>query len=760
MLSNRRRRVRPSVCFRRLPIGLLVAGLLFSPAVLRAETSEEGGEAPGTTAAPHDHPHATAHDHEGAHDHPHGFHDHDVEAGPPRERVYSFGLDELVVTASPLPRKASELAGAVSTLTGTELLQRQQPTLGETVKNLPGVSSTYNGPGASRPILRGLGGSRVQILQDHLAVIDASAASNDHAVAVDTLGLERVEILRGPATLRYGPNAIGGVVNTIERRIPRAVPDELLGGSVELRGSSVDGGFGGAAVLAGGSGQWAYRLKGFGFTAGDVSIPGCADAHHDDESGGAAESDHADEDDEECGVLPNSQVNLAGFSSGFAWIGDKFHIGAAPSYFRTDYGVVGHAEHHEEDEAGSHDEEEELPISVDLESWSLDLAAGVSELGPQVHSLEALLRLTDYEHVELEGDEAATRFRNRGWDLRLELVQERIGILEGAVGFQSTFSDFDVSGEEAFLPTTRTAVESLFFIEEIDLAPVIVEFGGRFDYTTVRALESDVFGPGRRRNFAGGSAAVGVVGDVTPDQTLSLDLSWSRRAPNYEELFADGVHVANGVYEIGDADLGAEAAIGLNVGWLGQFAVVDWSMNFFYDRFDDFVFLEETGAMREGVPEARFLASEAAFVGGEIEIAGHVLDLGDHRLHIIGRADYVHAQNLDADEALPRIPPLRFGGSLVWEFETFRAEFDAIRAMAQERVPAGEETTPGYTMLDLDFSWVLDRDALGIDVAFEPQFFFGIHNLLNAEARDAASFLREVAPLPGRNFTGGVRATF
>jgi iron complex outermembrane receptor protein len=694
------------------------------------------------------------------HDHAHGFHDEDAPDKEPRERVYSFGLDELVVTASPLRRKASQVAGAVSTLQGTELLQKQQPTLGETVKNLPGVSATYYGPGASRPILRGLGGSRVQILQDNLAVIDASAASNDHAVTVDTLGLERVEILRGPATLRYGPNAVGGVVNVIENRIPEALPEQSLSGTVQLRGSSVDGGFGGAAVLAGSAGNVAWRLKGFGFTAGDVSIPGYAESAQlraSEEAHGDSEEEHADEgeEDEAYGALPNSGVEFTGFSAGAAWIEDHFYVGLAPSYYQTHYGIVFH-EHLEHDEHGHADsEEEEPPVTIDLKSWSLDLRAGLTDIAPNIHSIDARLRLTDYEHREVEGSFVATTFRNRGYDLRVELVHERLGLFEGAVGVQSTFSDFEVRGVEAFLPNTHSAVQSLFFIEEIDLAPLSVEFGGRFDYASVASGGGGVFGKARKREFPGGSAAVGLVYDVTDFQMVSLDASWSQRAPNYEELFAEGVHVASGFYEIGDPQLDPEDAVGLNLGWVGQFGLFDWSANAFYNRFWNFIYLEDTGEEQEGVAVGRFLATDAVFAGGEVEVAAHVLDLGDHRLHVIGRADYVWAQNLDEKEALPRIPPLRFGGSLVYEYDAFRSQFDAMRAMAQERVPGDEWTTAGYTMLDLDFSyeWESAQDVRTL-------FFFRVGNLLDAEARDAASSLRDRAPLPGRNFTGGVRVSF
>lgn len=730
-------------------VGLLTA-LGIAAATLEAHAQTPGSAASGEARNAPD----VDHDHSGDHGHAHGFHDEDVEEGEPRERVYSFGLDELVVTASPLPRKASQLPGAVSILKGEELLQKQQPTLGETVRYMPGVSASYFGPGASRPILRGLGGSRVQMLIDHVEVFDASAASNDHAVAVDTLGVEKIEILRGPATLRYGPNAVGGVVNTIENRVPKALVDGPVTGSVELRGSSVDGGFGGAAVLSGNIEKVVWRVKGYGFSAGDVSIPGFAES----EQLRAAEEAEGEEDEEEeaFGTIPNSQVEYAGFSAGAAFVDDDFYLGLALSDFRTNYGVVFHEAGHDHGHGELAPGEEEPPVTIELDSWSLDFAGGVVDVIEGIHSIDARLRLTDYEHSENEGDFVATTFENRAYDLRIEAVHERIGLFEGAFGFQSNFSDFKVSGEEGFLPNTFTARQSFFVIEEIDLAPVTLELGGRFDYASVESGGGGQFGDGRKRTYPLGSASAAAVYSFLEDQIASFDVSWSMRPPNYEELFANGLHVASGFFEIGDPDLDSENGLGLNLGYSGQFSIVDWSINAFYSRFWDFIFLQGTGVEREEIEVGRFIATDAEFAGGELEVAVHAFEEGDHKLHVIGRADGVYAEDLGQDQPLPRMPPVRFGGSIVYEYDAFRAQLDALRATKQDRVPDGEFTTAGYTMLDLGFSYILDITESPIT----PLLFFRMTNLLNEEARASESFLRDRAPLPGRNFTGGVQVRF
>jgi len=742
--------------FRRRAIECAIAVLMAFPVaapLAHAEPTEapEEAETPDAdgpsspTSAPTD-----ASDADGAGDP--GLDDESVEKREPRERVYSYGIDEIVVTASPLPKKASELPGAVSILQGTELLQKQQPTIGETVRYLPGVSASYFGPGASRPILRGLGGSRVQMLVDQLDVFDASAASNDHAVAADTLGVEKIEILRGPATLRFGPNAVGGVVSTIENRVPRKLVDAPVTGTVELRGSSVDGGVGGAAVLNGSVDKFAWRLKGYGFTAGDTAIPGFAESEQ-LRAAEAAEGDEDEDPEEEAfGFIPNSQVEYTGFSAGGSWIEDDFYLGLAVSDFQTNYGVVFHElEGHSHAAPG----EEEPPISVDLDTTSLDFAGGLVEPVEGIRSVDARLRLTDYQHHELAGDLLTTTFKNKGYDLRIEAVHEPFGLFEGAFGFQSAFSDFQVTGDEGFLPNTYSARQSLFVIEEVDLDPVTLEVGGRFDYATVKSGGGGLFGDPVDRDFPGGAASVGVVYDVVEDQILSFDVSWSMRPPNYEELFADGIHVASGFYEIGDPDLDSENALGLNLGYAGQFSIFDWSASAFYDRFWGFTFLQGTGETVGVVPVGRFFSTDATFTGGEVQIGAPVFEEGAQRLYVVGRFDYVRAQNLDADEPLPRIPPLRFGGSLIYDYDAFQAELDILQAQAQNRVPEGEFTTDGYTMLDLSFSY-----AFGLDTFVQPLLFFRISNLLNEEARASESFLKDRAPLPGRNFTGGVQVRF
>jgi iron complex outermembrane receptor protein len=656
----------------------------------------------------------------------------DDHQGHITDQTLSFGIDEVVVSASPLGKTATDIAQGVSVLDGTELLLKQQPTIGETLKYLPGVSSTYYGPNASRPVIRGLSGPRLRVLENGLDTLDVSTASDDHAVTIDPLVLERIEVLRGPATLRYGPNAVGGVVNAIDGRVPNQLRDRVLSGRVETRGASVNESFSGGAVLEGSAENIAYRFSGFGLTSGDLSIPGFA------RSPQLRAAEPLPPSQEAKGTLPNSAAETEGFSTGFSYVGDDFYLGGAPSLFRTNYGVVA-----------------EDGVTIDLASNRLDLAGALYDPFPWLLSLDGNVRLVDYHHTELEGAEVGTRFENQGYDFRLEGVHRNLGPVEGAVGFQSFRSDVSAEGEEAFLPPSLTNAQSGFVLEDVELAPFTIHLGGRVDWTTVDSSGGDAFGPPVSRDFFNGSTALGLIYQLTHQQSLTFNAAYNSRPPNAEELFANGPHIALDRFEIGNADFGSERSMGLNAAYLKTEGRFVWSVNGFYNRFWDFITLIPNGRIEDDLPVEVFTALPAQFAGTETELAYHLIDQPAQRLHLIGRMDYVWSENTDTGDPLPRIPPLRFGGSVMYEWHDLHAQLDVLRAQAQDRVPANTFTTDGYTMVDLSFSYTFEPVA-----SMTPMLFLRMSNLADQDARDAASFLKDIAPLPGRNFAGGLRVTF
>jgi iron complex outermembrane receptor protein len=648
------------------------------------------------------------------------------------DKPLAFGLNEVVVTASPLLRAPDEQAQPVSVLTGQELLLRQQPTLGETVSTMPGVSSTYFGPGASRPVIRGLGEDRIRVLQNGLGTLDASSASPDHAVSIDPMITDRIEVVRGPATLMYGPQAVGGVVNALNNRIPRGLPPSSIGGTLETRGASVDGSFAGAAMFEGAAGDLAYHLDGFGLTAGDLSIPGFA------RSAQLRAADPLPPGEKEAkGTLPNSAVSTTGFATGFSYVGDRGYLGVAPSLYRSNYGTVA-----------------EPDVTIDLADNRLDLAGALNQPFPYFTLLKGKVGLVDYHHTEFEGPEPGTVFKNQGYEGRLEAVHERIGPAEGAVGLQSYRSDFSALGEEAFLPPTLTQAQSGFFFEELAFDPLTVQIGGRLDYTTVDASAAEGFGPARSKSFVTGSGSGGVVYSLAEGQSLALSVAYTQRPPTATELFADGPHVATNAFEIGDTGLGMERSLGFDVTYRRTAGPFVGSIGGFYNRFWNFITLLPTGEEEDDLPVYAFVGLPAHFAGGESELAYRVVDAASDRLSVEGRIDYVWADDRDSGEPLPRIPPLRFGASVIWEHEAFSTQFNVLRAQSQHRVAENELTTDGYTMVNLAFSYLFD--AIG---PVQPLLFLRLSNLADVTARDSVSFLKDIAPLPGRSVSGGLRLT-
>lgn len=649
------------------------------------------------------------------------------------DRPLAFGLNETVVTASPLLRAPNEQAQPVSVLTGQELLLRQQPTLGETVSTMPGVSSTYFGPGASRPVIRGLGEEQIRVLQNGLGTLDASAASPDHAVSIDPMITDRIEVVRGPASLMYGPQAVGGVVNALNNRIPSALPPSSVGGSLETRGASVDGSFSGAAMFEGAVGNLAYHLDGFGLTAGDLSIPGFA------RSAQLRAADPLPPGEKEAkGTLPNSAVTTNGFATGLSYVGDRGYIGIAPSLFRSNYGTVA-----------------EPDVTIDLADNRLDLAGALNQPFPHFSVLRGKVGLVDYHHTEFEGPDPGTVFKNKGYEGRLEAVHERLGPAEGALGFQSYRSDFSALGEEAFLPPTLTQAQSGFVFEELAFDPVTFQIGGRLDYTTVDASAAEGFGPARSKTFFTGSGSGGIVYSLAEGQSLALSAAYTQRPPTANELFADGPHVATDAFEIGDPGLGLERSLGFDVSYRRTAGPFVGSLSGFYNRFWNFITLLPTGEEEDDLPVYVFVGLPAQFAGGEGELAYHIIDDASDRLTVEGRIDYVWADDRDNGEPLPRIPPLRFGASAIYEHEAFSTQFSVLRAQSQHRVSENELTTDGYTMVNLAFTYLFD--AIG---PVQPLLFLRLSNLADVTARDSVSFLKDIAPLPGRSVSGGLRLTF
>ncbi len=658
--------------------------------------------------------------------------------------------DELFVTASADPRSQLEVAQPTSVLSGEELDLRRQATLGETLAEEPGVSSTYFGPGASRPVIRGLGGDRVRILSDGVGSADASNTSPDHAVSVDPLSAERIEVLRGPATLLYGSSAVGGVVNVLDGRIPNYVPSQPITGQVEVSGGTVADERSGAASLGGGGGRLAWHADFLRRETDDYEIPGRAES----EAAHAGEEGEEHEEEGPAGVLANSALESEAGAFGISWIGDKSYIGVSVSGFDTLYGVPGG--HHEEGEEGEGGEEgEEGPVRIDLEQRRADLRGEYSGLGDW-GGLGGLFRgvkyrfgVADYEHVELEGAEVGTRFTNDSWEGRLELVQQRRGRLSGSLGAQAASTDFAAIGEEAFVPPSVTDSWAVFAFEELAVNErTRFQFGGRFERQDVEPE-----GGAAGRSDDGISGSLGLVWDPSEDYSVGASIARSERLPTATELFADGPHIATRAFEIGNPALDTEDSLGIDLSLRKRTGRLTGVVNLFANRFDGYIFEAFTGEEEDGLQVIRFEQADAEFYGAELDAVGRLVQVGEAHLDLRFGADLVRAE-LTAGGDLPRIPPLTSHLGLDFHHGPFRATVEGIRAEEQDRVAENETPTGGYTLVNAALSYRLLLGRTVTDVILRGR------NLTDEEARNHVSFLKDAAPLPGRDVSLGLRVGF
>lgn len=651
-------------------------------------------------------------------------------------------LDAYVVSSGPDPKTAFDLAQGTSILAGDVLHRAARATLGETLAGTPGVTSTYYGPGASRPIIRGLGGERVRILSDGVGALDLSSISPDHNVAIEPLFASRIEVLRGPSTLLYGSSALGGVVNVIDNRIPDAPRDGAAHGALELRGGGAADERAGVTTFTTGNAGLALRLDALRLRTGDTDIPG------------VARIDPEAPDDQPDGVLPDSAIDTRDASIGATGFWKSGHLGASIRRYETRYGVP----------AG-----EEEPISIAMAQTRYDLDGEITEPFGPFRGARARFGFGRYRHDELHGEEIGTAFRNTAWESRLELPHAAIRDVTGTVGLQVAHADFSAAGEEVVTPPWRSFDAAVFALEEWALAPATLQFGGRLERRTIRLGEvsaglPDVPGyaarPGQRTSRAGASASLGVVVHPAADYALGVSLAYTERLPTAQELFSNGPHGGTGAYEVGTSDLALEKSVGLDLTLHKRAGRVTGSLSAFANRFSDFIFEQElpAGAIPEannpeGLTPYQFVARDARFHGAEAEVTLHLLDGQDRKLHLTLASDWVHASQA-GDEPLPRMPPWRYGATLFFEQGPVHATAGVRHATAQTRFTSAETATAGYTLLEVDLAWLVVAGKTTCEL-----FVHG-NNLTDEEARVATSFLKDFAPLPGRDIILGARLQF
>ncbi|MBC7919440.1 MAG: TonB-dependent receptor [Rhodoferax sp.] len=639
-------------------------------------------------------------------------------------------LAPVTVTGNPLG--TTDLIAPTAQYSGVDLLFRSQTTLGETLDGTPGFASTYFGPNASRPIIRGLDGDRVRILSNGAANSDASSLSYDHAVTADPLSMERVEVLRGPAALLYGGNAVGGVVNVIDNRIARDPQFDAKGGvsgKADLSHATGNAANSAALVIEGGNDRFSLHADAFNRTTSDVEVP----VELDCTKPGAPKRARK---------ICNSASETRGAALGGTVFFKQGYVGASVSQFKTDYGTVA------EDE-----------VTIGMKSDHVAIAGEWRGLSGPVRSVKFHWGRTYYAHTEFEGPDAGTLFKSNGHDMRLEVRHAPLGNLNGVVGVQAESSNFSADGEEAFAPYSNTRQGAVFLYEELAYSWGRLSGGLRAELVSVESLgnpQVDRFVTGTR-SFNPASYALGALWNAAPGWQLTTNLAYSERAPKDYELFANGPHIATNAYEIGDAALRVEQSTNLDVGAQWKAGPNRFALSAFVNEFTNYLALQPSGTQENGLDAYAYTQVKARFSGVEASGAVRLLQ-GAQTLDLELRSDLVRAENANTGEALPRIAPVRLGATLVWAQGPWSARLGANHSAVQTEVPVGQRSTEAYTLWNASAAYTSKLRAT------EMLWYAKLENITDALAYSASSILTQTAsgkaPMPGRTVKVGLRWSF
>ncbi|MBN8429842.1 TonB-dependent receptor [Microbulbifer salipaludis] len=679
-------------------------------------------------------------------------------------------LEEVNVTVSPLAKPADAVAAPVSVLSGDELRKSAAATLGQTLNSQLGVANAAFGGGVGLPVIRGQSANRVKVLSDNLDVADASNTSSDHAASIEPLLANSIEILRGPAALRYGSGAIGGVVNVIDGRIPTRVP-EATEGAVEMRHDTANNQDAGVFRLGGGAGNLAWYLDGVYRENGNTQIPGLAVLEHEeheehDHEAHAGEEHHEDEFNTD-GFVGNTNARAKSGSAGLSWVTDRGFIGFSVNRLENNYGIplgthVHHEdEHHEEGGeqhalAEEHEEHGEEGVRIDLAQTRYDLKGEHAFNSEYWDKISFRLGHNDYAHVEIEDGEPGTRFTNKAWESRVEVTHDDGGEWRGAYGLQVSRKDFAAIGDEAFIRPSITDSLGAFTMKEREWGNWHLDLGARLETVSI----DPQYGNDKDFTLVGLSSALQYF--LKEHQHLSVSLTSAERAPVAEELFADGAHLAESRYIIGDENLDKENSLNLELGYHHHNQdATGWhatkvEANVFYNRIGDYIYAANTGLEDE---ESEFAIygyqnRDAAFYGAEASVQFPLAS--GLSLTLFGDSVRASFDDRIAGESreVPRLPPLRYGFALGGDYANWNWQWRNTHATEQKRPGTFEESTDAYTRMDLTAQY--NFKLAGNDAVV----FANARNLLDEEIRNATSLLRDFAPEAGRSVEAGVRIHF
>jgi len=703
-------------------------------------------------------------------------------------------IESVVVYASGLHKNNMEMVSPVSVLSGDQLKNKAQATLGETLKGIPGVNSTYFGPVASSPIIRGMDGPRVKVMQNGLDTSDASRIGPDHATTTESLTAEQIEVLRGPVTLLYGSGAIGGVVNVVDQRIPTSQLDSLSG-AFDVKYDSGSNAQTQALVLKGGASGFNFHFDALNRNSDNTQTPDFTFAHEDG-------------DKEVLSEIENTFLESTTYNIGASYIADHFTAGFSYSKLDSDYGIPGH-DHGHEDEHGHDDDHDELgeeeheehAVFARMEQERTQALFIWTPHHDFIEKIEAKFGYTDYQHAEIEGGEVGTLFKNDSLESRIT-IEHNISDWHGVIGLHSLNSDYEAVGEEAFTPASVTKQHALFILEERQLDDVTIELGARLenykltsndlatghddhDHDHDHDHEEHGDEEGFSQSFNNLSFSAGAVYKFADGYSASLSLTHSQRAPSSAELLSNGIHIATGTYDLGAAyeiesesdghteihfepqDIKQETANNIDFTLRKYKGKFGFTANLFYNDISDYYHQQNTGYVfdahsnelmradmlcctdEETMVVYQFNTENAHLYGFELDTHYQI----NNNMMVKVFADSITAK-LDDDSYIPRIPSNKVGSSFELQNQSWDLDMTVTHHLSQNKLAQYETKTDAYTLVDFGFSYYLD--ALGTDSTL----FIRANNITDELGFVHNSFIKEQAPLPGRNFSLGIRGYF
>lgn len=618
---------------------------------------------------------------------------------------------------------------SVKKLKGRELTKRRQTSIGDTLSSEAGVQSTSFGPNSGRPVIRGLDGDRIRVLQNSLGTLDASTQSLDHAIPVDTLTIDQMDIVRGPMSLLYGSSAVGGVVNLVTNRIHYSYEEGFFTKFL-TQGETVNNGMSSALHLNYGKNKWMFHVDGSTRNLGDQRIPGYARTSR------VRKADPST--DEAKDKLPNSFNKQDNVAVAVSRILDRGYYGVSFNHYNTLYGSVA-------------DEE----VSIDMTQNRYEFHGEYRPESGLFRKVKVKSAQSDYFHREIEGGQTGTTFKNNGNETRIEGLNKS-GDLNGVTGIQSQIFTFSAKGEEAFLPKSHNTKAALFTFQQLSIGKHALRFGGRLENSEIEKKSSDNFGASDEKSYLGMNASIGHCYDFSKKNTLETSLSYSERAPNFQELYANGDHLATSTFEQGDSTLIKEKATAFEVTYKNVSDKNEFTGSIYTQVFKDYISLNPTGGVSpgEGFAIYDYQQVDALFYGIDLDNRLEIGKLSRGALYLLNKFDIVRGKDTDSGKDLPRLSPSRFSAGVEYASDAWTGDIEVQYVAHQTKTADFESSTDDYTLTNIGYTYHMVGNISSLDL------FARVRNIFDVEARSHVSTLKEIAPLPGRNLIVGAQFQF